>query len=266
MTELLHRELTGKILRAYYNVYNGLSRTYPEFVYENAMMRELTESGVHCIQQPQYQIYYKEWLVGLQRLDVLVAEEVVVEGKVKPALNRLHQVQTVSYLKTIGKQVGLLLNFGSSRPEFKRIYFTARQSQPMPSSPEQAWPDLLFPELTYQAIGGLFEVYNELGPGYVQRIYANAAYREVQQRGLAAKPFKRMQVLYRGHSVGVVKLGHLQIEDRLMIFPVAVRETEQVEPENLRRWMESQGIPLGILANFHAARLELVFMRSTGRG
>lgn len=41
VTELLHRELTNKIIRVYYDVYNGLSRTYPEFIYENAMMRDL---------------------------------------------------------------------------------------------------------------------------------------------------------------------------------------------------------------------------------
>lgn len=49
-----------------------------------------------------------------------------------------------------------------------------------------------------------------------------------------------------------------------MIFPLAVREISQIEPENLRRWMESQDVPLGILANFHSERLDLQFMKETG--
>ena len=75
------------------------------------------------------------------------------------------------------------------------------------------------------------------------------------------KPLREMTVFYRGEPVGTVKLGHLQIEDKIMLFPVAVRDQRQIEAENLRRWMVSQGISLGILANFHAERLEPVFMK-----
>ena len=79
MPELLHHQLTEKIIRAYYNVYNGLSRTYPEFIYENAMIQELQHSRITCVRQEEYSIFYKEWLVGKQRLDIFVAEEVEVQ-------------------------------------------------------------------------------------------------------------------------------------------------------------------------------------------
>ena len=119
----------------------------------------------------------------------------------------------------------------------------------------------MFPDLSYRVIGGLFEVHNGLGPGFIHRIYANACYREMQDRGLEVKPLRHMTVMYRREAVGDVHLRHLQIEDRMMVFPVAVTGTNQIEPENLRRWMASQGVPLGILANFHAERLDLVFMK-----
>jgi len=75
VTELLHRELTGKVIRVYYDVYNGLSRTYPEFIYENAMMRDLARCGIECSRQDEYKVFYKDWLVGAQRLDIFVARE-----------------------------------------------------------------------------------------------------------------------------------------------------------------------------------------------
>ena len=261
MTELLHRELTGKIIGVYYDVYNGLSRTYPEFIYENAMMRVLRQQGIRCTRQDEYAILYKGQPIGAQRLDIFVAEQVVVEIKVKPRLTRLHQAQTMSYLKTTGRQVGLLFNFGSSGPEFKRAYFEPLESQPAPADLETEWPDLLFPELSYRVIGGLFEVHNELGPGYIHRIYANACYRELQQRGLEVKPHSDMTVFYRGKPVGQIKLGHLEVRGDVMAFPVAIRDDEQIELENLRRWMASQGIRLGILANFRAERLAPKLMR-----
>lgn len=69
---------------------------------------------------------YKEWLVGLQRLDIFASEAVVVEVKVKPRLARLDEAQTTSYLKATGQQVGLLFNFGGPEPEFKRLFFTPK--------------------------------------------------------------------------------------------------------------------------------------------
>lgn len=263
MTELLYRDLTSKIIRVYYDVYNGLSRTYPEYIFENAMMRELQRQKIHCNRQDEYQIFYKEWLVGVQRLDILVAETVVLELKVKPQLAPLDQAQLMSYLKTVNRQVGLLFNFGSSAPEFKRAFFNPGQpSSLMPDSPRE-WPDLLFPQLSYQIIGGLFDVHNELGPGFIHRIYANACYREMQSRGLAVKPQRQITVFYRGEAVGEVKLAHLLVEGNVMLFPVAVRDSNRIEPENLRRWMASQGVPLGILANFCAEQLNLVFMKES---
>ncbi|MBI1878370.1 MAG: GxxExxY protein [Chloroflexi bacterium] len=121
------------------------------------------------------------------------------------------------------------------------------------------------PEISYQVIGGLFEVHNELGPGFIYRIYARACYREMQARGLEVKPFREMTAFYRSEPIGTIKLMHLQIEDKVMLFPVAVRDRRQIEPENLRRWMVNQSVPLGIVANFCAERVELDFMKERGR-
>jgi GxxExxY protein len=215
------------------------------------------------VRQPEYQIVHKDKVVGKQQLDIFVASEVVVEIKVVPQLTPLHQAQLFSYLKTVGKQVGLLFNFGETQPVFKRIYFSASSPVAASSPAYQAEPDLLFPELSYQVLGGVFEVYRALGPGYIHRIYANASAHEMRLRGLAAKPLHEMSVLYRAESIGVVKFGHLQIEDKIMLFPTALRETEQIEPDNLRQWMQSQHIPLGILANFHATpAVDLRFIRA----
>ena len=85
----------------------------------------------------------------------------------------------------------------------------------------------------------------------------------MQARGLAVAPHRDMTVFYQGKPVGGVKLGHMQIEDKIMLFPVAVREGQRLEPENMRLWMESQGISLGILANFATAYLVPEFMKIT---
>jgi GxxExxY protein len=268
MPELLHKELTGAIIGAYYEVYNHTSRTYPEYIYESALMEELRLRGYPSTRQDEYQIFYKERLAGVQRLDLFVVQEIVVENKVAEQLTSLNKAQGYSYLKTVGKAVGLLFNFGSNSPEFERLYFDPARRESMPPDEKVLQrqvtqsADWLYPDLAYAVVGGLYEVHNILGPGFVHRIYANACYRELQLRGLAVKPAKRMQVTYKGMVIGDVAFRHILVEDKAMVFPVAIRDIRGIHLDNLKDWMRTCGIQLGILANFNAVRLDVVFVRA----
>jgi GxxExxY protein len=265
MTKLLHKKTTGTIIGVYYDVYNGTGRTYPEHVYENAMIGDLRAVRVPCRRQDEYQVVYKGKLVGVQRLDLFVAGEVVVELKVVPALTRIHKAQAISYLKVTGKQVGLLFNFGSPEPEFERLYFDPRPPQNDLDTAIRALPEFptsyLSPELTHAIIGGLFEVHTTLGPGFIHRIYANACCHELQLRGLEVRLQKAYQVIYRNRLVGEIKFGHLRIADSVLVFPVAVQDINDIRINNLKDWMRVQNIPLGILANFHDTSLRPMVLR-----
>jgi len=246
-------------------VYNSLGRDYPEYIYENAMMSDVQARHIPCWRQAEYRVFYKNILVGAQRLDLFVADEISVELKVALALTRLHKAQAISYLKVTGKQVGLLFNFGSPKPEFERLYFEPRVPQDDLDTVVHALPDFpdsyLSPELTYAIIGGLLEVHTMLGPGFIYRIYANACYRELQMRGLEVYPQKSFQVIYRGRSIGEIKFNHLRVGNSVLVFPVAVQDINDVRINNLKDWMRVQNIPLGILANFYDTSLKPIVLR-----
>jgi GxxExxY protein len=265
MTKLLYKELTKRIIGVYFDVYNGTSRTYPEYIYENGMMHDLHASHIPYLRQDEYEIGYKDRLVGKQRLDIFVAGEVVVELKVVPRLTRQHRAQTISYLKTTGKKVGLLFNFGGPRPEFERLYYEHREAKAEPAAVERACAELpqgyLSPELTYTLIGGLFEVHHVLGPGFIWRIYVNACRHEFELRGLDVQPQKVMHVIYRGIPIGSIKFTHLRVENTT-VFPVAIQDIADVRINTLKDWMRVQRVPLGILANFHELSLKPVVLRT----
>jgi GxxExxY protein len=164
------------------------------------------------------------------------------------------------------KEVGLLCNFGGAEPGFERLYFKPRPTQGQSEGklpPEVALlSELISPELTDAVIGGLFHVHATLGPGFMHRIYANATYHELLLRGLEVLPRREYQVIYHGQSVGEIKLNHLQVDGKLMVFPVAIQDTDDLSINNLKAWMEVQEVPLGILANFFPTRLDLVVLRT----
>ncbi len=121
--DLLHKEITDKILKSFYKVYNELGFGFLEKVYENALFIELTSMGLFCEKQKQIKVHYNENLVGEYFADIIVNGSVIIELKAAEDLVEEHELQVINYLKATEMEVGLLLNFGKT-PAFKRKIFT----------------------------------------------------------------------------------------------------------------------------------------------
>lgn len=120
---LLHKDITDKIIKAYYNVYNCLGYGFLEKVYENAMMIELQKLGLYVQKQVPIKVVYDDELVGEYYADIMVEESVIIELKAAGNLCEEHEFQLINYLKATHLEIGLLLNFGK-KPEFKRKIYT----------------------------------------------------------------------------------------------------------------------------------------------
>ena len=121
------KELTDRIIRAFYNVYNSLGYGFLEKVYENAMVFELEKLDINAKSQSSIKVYYDKKIVGEYYADLLVENEVIVEIKAARNLSVEHEAQLLNYLKATDKEVGLLLNFGT-QPEIKRkVYDNSRK-------------------------------------------------------------------------------------------------------------------------------------------
>ncbi len=123
--DLLHKELTEKIIKAYYEVYNTLGYGFLEKVFERALFIELVNVGLTCERQRPIKVYYKNQLVGEYFADIIVEDSVIIEIKAHEALLEEHEFQLINYLKATKIQVGLLLNFGK-KPGFKRKIYTQK--------------------------------------------------------------------------------------------------------------------------------------------
>ncbi len=118
-----HSEITEKIIRAFYKVYNTLGYGFLEKVYENALFIELESIGLLVEKQGQIKVYYEEKEVGLYFADLIVEEHIIIELKATETLCEEHEFQLINYLKATEIEVGLLLNFGK-KPELKRMVFS----------------------------------------------------------------------------------------------------------------------------------------------
>jgi GxxExxY protein len=120
--ELLHKEITDKILKAFYTVYNVLGYGFLEKVYGNALYIELTKMGLKVIKQLPIKVQYDGQQVGEYFADLIVEDLVIIELKAAEGIIEEHEHQLLNYLKATDIEVGLLLNFGK-KPQFKRKIF-----------------------------------------------------------------------------------------------------------------------------------------------
>jgi len=121
-TDYKYSELTEKIIKASYEVYNELGYGFLEKVYENALALELKSAELPVVQQAPIKVYYKQNLIGDYCADLLVGDKVIIEIKAVSQLAKIHEVQLVNYLKATKYEIGLLINFGD-KIEIKRKIF-----------------------------------------------------------------------------------------------------------------------------------------------
>jgi len=121
-TPMKHSEITDKVIRSFYKVYNSLGYGFLEKVYQNALFIELIQSGLQVEKQKKIEVYYLGQLVGEYYADLIINDLVILELKAHECLLEEHENQLVNYLKATQIEVGLLLNFGK-KTEVKRKIF-----------------------------------------------------------------------------------------------------------------------------------------------
>lgn len=105
-------ELTAIIIGCAIEVHRNLGPGLLESTYEQCLLRELELQGIPCEQQKKLPLAYKGLaLTDADRIDLVVADTVIVEIKSVSDLARIHEAQLLTYLKLTGKPIGLLLNF-----------------------------------------------------------------------------------------------------------------------------------------------------------
>jgi GxxExxY protein len=105
-------DITGQIVDAAIKIHRALGPGLLESAYEACLMYELKKRGLIARNQVPLPLRYEEVFVEVgYRIDLLVAESVIVELKSVDQIAPIHKAQLLSYLKLSGKKVGLLINF-----------------------------------------------------------------------------------------------------------------------------------------------------------
>ncbi|MFC1477341.1 GxxExxY protein [candidate division KSB1 bacterium] len=119
--EYKYSDVTGKIIGCAMNVHNTLGNGFQEVIYQRCLAIEMNKQGLNFEREVETQIFYDGIEVGTRRMDFLVENTIMVELKALSSLENTHIAQGLNYLEAYNIEIGLLINFGSTKLEFKRL-------------------------------------------------------------------------------------------------------------------------------------------------
>src|SRR5574344_2834319 len=126
--EYKHYELTSKIIGCAMTVHKTSGNGCQEGIYQRALEIEMMKEEIAFTREFEMPIFYREQQIGTRRVDFLVEGIVSVELKAMTKLEDVHFAQAINYLEAYNLEVGLLINFGETSLNFKRL--TNKKFQP----------------------------------------------------------------------------------------------------------------------------------------
>lgn len=120
-SKYLYSDLTDKIIKAASTVHRALGPGLVEKLYQRALKIELIKNDIRAEREKRIEMKYNGVNIGYDKIDFDVESKVLVELKAVTELNQIHNAQMISYLKSSGRKVGLIINFANMSLEIKRI-------------------------------------------------------------------------------------------------------------------------------------------------
>ena len=113
--------LTSKIIGCAITVHKTLGNGFQEVIYQRALAIEMQLAGIGFSREFEMPLFYREEHIGTRRVDFLVEGVISVELKATTKLEDVHFSQGINYLEAYNLEIGLLINFGETSLNFKRL-------------------------------------------------------------------------------------------------------------------------------------------------
>ncbi|MBU4444249.1 MAG: GxxExxY protein [Candidatus Marinimicrobia bacterium] len=128
--EYQYSELTGKIIGCAMEVHNFLGNGFQEVIYQRALAIEMRYQGLEFSREHEMEIFYKGEQIGTRRVDFFVEGKIMVELKAVVQIEDVHLAQAINYLEAYSLDIGLLINFGNTSLQFKRVMKPHKHQSP----------------------------------------------------------------------------------------------------------------------------------------
>jgi len=115
--------------------------------------------------------------------------------------------------------------------------------------------NIVYPVLSYEIMGAIFEVHKKLGPGFLESVYHKALVEEFSERGIKIEAQKTINLTYKNKKIGLHRLD-LVVDDKVVVELKTVENFSIHHKAQLTSYLKASGYKLGILVNFSKSKVE----------
>lgn len=122
--------------------------------------------------------------------------------------------------------------------------------------------EILYKDLSYRIMGAVYKVHNELGSGFLEKIYENALVNELRKNGIKCQQQFPVKVHYDGVVVGDY-YADVFVDNKIILELKTVEALTDIHKAQLIHYLKATGVRLGMLINFHSQKVESIRVVNT---
>ena len=240
-----YHQISDKILRSFYDVYNSLGYGFQEKVYEAAMLNELSKKKLSVLNQYLINVFYKEEIVGDYIADIVVDNKIIIELKTSSKIHPHHECQLLNYLNATKFEVGLLLNFGPKPEKIRKVYDNDKkiyfQNYKSPNKAQTS-------DKVDAIIDSFHTVYRYFGFGFQEMVYRNAWEVELRNSCIDFKRDFPLSIFFNNQKIGEY-FSEFYFDD-LIIKIISRKEITLQDEKIMVNILKSTNVKSGLILNF----------------
>ena len=251
---VLHPELSYAVTGAAMDVHSKLGPGWDEEAYHQAMVHALQTRGIKAESKARGVLENHQLTAHEFELDIMAENLIILELKhLVDQFASSHYLQLINYLKYWNKDLGILLNFGLDRLQYKRMPHT-----PMAGTITRVGPwDELECETSARCASMLSSILEAHGLGYSANVYKGLFRTECEFRRIAC-PQPHVHLKYGDVSLGEKEAAAFLIDSRVLVSLTALGEASSaVDLARMLSYLLQTGLDTGIIANFGKRKLQL---------
>jgi len=261
MTELRHGELTYALRGLIFETQDKLKPGWSEEIYHRGLLQTIQQNNLQVQSKLRSTIVHRGVAVHTFECDLLVGDRVILELKALPFTNfaPAHYTQLISYLKCWHKDLGLLVNFGSVRPQIERIVWDEPQWV-LHEDYDAIQDNLAKDDEVYldQIKQGIVMMGQQYGLGYPDTLYRKILAIELTHSGMPCQSDVTVRAELNGKILGNDPSDHLLVADRYLLnIRALLAYPSKYEFARTKNFLNRMGLQLGLIVNFGKKHLQI---------
>lgn len=248
--EILYKELSYRIIGCVFDVFREVGPGYDEFTYHHGLQVRFIKDGLSFLSKPHFKLHYRGVEIAELEPDYLVDDKIILELKsIQSDFEPENYTQIISYLRLTNKRLGILINFGLLKANFKRVPFDERELK-IEEDLKEILPLMKDHEdEVHRLRGGIVNVANELRLGYHAEIYQKAMRVELGFNQFYWDEHVRVPVNYQDVLLNNYEIDYWLVNGKILLAVLAgSKEVRAYDVMRMRTYLKGLNLSIGLIA------------------